>query len=261
MALEFKDLIIGYKNSCKSQQIAGPFDLKIPEKKLTAVIGKNGAGKTTLIKTIGQQLKSLNGAVLLDGQSIEKIPNDQRARLVSFVFTTTLSSENMSVYELVALGRYPFLNWYSKPSKKDAECIQEAIVFTALEGLENTKIHALSDGQKQRAFIARALAQETPYMILDEPMSHLDHHHKAQLLSLMKKLVNEKDKTIVYTTHDIEKAITNADFILALTEDKSFFNTPDNLIKEGVFDILFPQEQVYFNPATSQFLYRDPKSK
>lgn len=261
MALEFTDLIIGYKDRSKSQQIAGPFDLKIPEKKLTAVIGKNGSGKTTLIKTIGQQLTSLKGDVLLEGQSLKNIPSNQRARLLSFVFTTTFSSENMTVNELVALGRYPFLNWYSKPSKKDVECIREAIVFTALEALASTKIYALSDGQKQRAFIARALAQETPYMILDEPMSHLDHHHKAQLLSLMKKLVKEKNKTIVYTTHDIEKAITNADFILALTEDKSFFNTPENLIKEGVFDNLFPKEQVYFDPATTQFLYRDSKSK
>ena len=167
----------------------------------------------------------------------------------------------MTVHELVALGRYPFLHWFSKPSKKDADCIKEALTFTALEALAETKIHELSDGQKQRAFIARALAQETPYMVLDEPMSHLDHHHKAQLLSLMKKLVTEKNKTIVYTTHDIENAISHADYILAINEGESFFNTPKNLIEKGVFDRLFPKERVYFDSATNRFLYHDSKSK
>ena len=261
MPLEFRNLIIGYRDKSKLKEIAGPFDIEIPEKKLIAVIGKNGSGKTTLIKTIGQQLASLKGGVYLNEQSLLNISNNQRARLISFVYTTTLSSENMTVHELVALGRYPFLHWFSKPSKKDTDSIKEALTFTALDVLANTKIHELSDGQKQRAFIARALAQETPYMVLDEPMSHLDHHHKAQLFSLMKKLVTEKNKTIVYTTHDIENAINHADYILALNEGESFFNTPKKLIEKGVFNRLFPKDQVYFDSTTNRFLYLDSKSK
>lgn len=261
MSLAFKKLSIGYKGHKKAYAIAAPLDIEIPKAKLTAIIGKNGAGKTTLIKTIAQLVKPLEGQVYLEEIPLEQLTDNKRAKKISFVFTSVLSSENMTVQELVALGRYPYLNWYSKLSASDLLIIRESLEFTEIAGLANTKIHSLSDGQKQKALIARALVQDTDYMVLDEPMSHLDHHHKSQLLSLLKKLVKEKNKTIVYTTHDIEKAIVNADYILALSSEKVSFDTPNKLIEKGIFHSLFPKDLVTFDPATARFLYRDSTSK
>lgn len=257
MALHIKQLCIGYKNGKKATTLVGPIDMKIKRGTLNAVVGLNGSGKTTLIKTIGQQIPKISGCSILDGIPLEQLSPKARAKQMSFVFTTPLPSENMTVYELVAMGRYPYLNWYGRLNKKDHYAINEALLFVNLKEIITKKYHQLSDGQKQKALIARALTQDTPYIFLDEPMAHLDLHHKGQLLTLLKDLVKTKGKTVFLSIHDIEMALSNADKILVLDKNKTHWGKANKLIAQGVFHALFPKTHIVFNPETKQFLYKE----
>ena len=261
MSIELKAVHIGYSHKKGHKRIAGPISLEMPKGSLTAVVGLNGSGKTTLIKSIAKHLPLLEGSLTIEGTSIQKINTQKLAKILSVVLTNALASENMSVYELVSTGRHPYLNWYGRLAKKDHEIIEEALAFTNMKEIAFKKIHELSEGQKQKALIAKALAQDTPYMILDEPMAHLDLHHKAQLIALLKKLVQQKNKTVILSTHDIENALKFAHNILVITKDQCVAGTPKTLIETQIFEQLFPTEHIIFNAQTKQFLFRGLDTK
>jgi iron complex transport system ATP-binding protein len=261
MAIILDALQIGYKEKGHYKTIAAPIYLEAPTASLTSIVGLNGAGKTTLIKSIGRYVPLIKGSIFIQGQSLKNLSNQELSRLLSVVLTSPLASENMTVYELVSLGRYPYLNWFGRLGKSDLQSIQEAIEFSALEDLVEKKIYQLSDGQKQKAHIARALAQDTPYMILDEPMAHLDLHHKAQLLSLIQKLIKKKKKTVLITSHDIETALNYSDQILVIGAEKTISGSPEMLLKKRIFEDLFPKEFIGFNPQTRQFSYKGVETK
>ena len=261
MSIELENLHIGYKHKIKTIKIASPITASFKTASMNVIVGLNGAGKTTLIKTLGHLLPSLKGSIQIQGQQLQNLKSIELAKLISLVLTSSLASENMSVYELVSLGRHPHSNWFGRLKQKDFLAIEASLRFTSLEELSQKKFHTLSDGQKQKVLIARALAQDTPYIILDEPMAHLDLHHKAQLLSLLQKLVNEKEKTIILSTHDIEMALSYADYMLVLGKEQNFTGSPKSLTEEGVFNALFPSEFIEFKADTQRFLYKGFNSK
>lgn len=172
------------------------------------------------------------------------------------VLTERIPESQLTVYELIALGRQPYTNWIDKLSEKDIEKIETAIHQTEITHLKNNLFYELSDGQLQRALIARALAQDTEIIILDEPTAHLDIHHTIKIFSLLKKLVTETQKTVIISSHEVNMSIQLADEIILLTENKLYSETPKKLIKENAFDTLFPQELIYFNKDLQQFVVR-----
>ena len=170
------------------------------------------------------------------------------------VLTERLPESQLTVFELVALGRQPYTNWIDKLSETDLEKTNWAIEETEIQHLKNKRFYELSDGQLQRVLIARALAQDTEIIILDEPTAHLDMHHTIKIFSLLQKLVADTQKTIIISTHEVNLAIQLADEIMLLSKNSFHFGTPNDLIENNAFDTLFSKEIVNFNKTLQQFV-------
>lgn len=253
--LKISKLTIGYKTSKSETIVAENISLELQKGKLVALVGANGIGKSTLLKTILGFEKPFKGIVFWSNKNISEIPSKELAQYVSAVLTEKLPPNNLSVYELVALGRQPYTDWLGKMSGLDKEKTQKAIELTHIQEFLNKKHFELSDGQFQRVMIARALAQDTEVMILDEPTTHLDLLHKISIFKLLKKLSEQTEKLVLFSTHDIDLAIEFCDEIIVMTPDKTQKNTPENLIKNKVFDELFSNESVWFDAEKRKFVF------
>ncbi len=220
---------------------------------MSAIVGVNGIGKSTLIRTLGKVQAKLSGSIVLVNKDLKSYSAMELASTVSVVLTESLASKNLTVIELITLGRQPYTNWIGKLSDTDKSKIQEAISMVDLESLKNKKCYELSDGQLQRVMIARALAQDTSIILLDEPTTHLDLHHKVQILKLLKHIAHKTKKTILFTSHEIEMAIQLCDKILIMNKETHEFGEPCELIQNQSFERLFPSDTVKFDPKTGSF--------
>jgi len=248
-----RDLSIGYKNKKKVAVIASTINFSINQGTLVALVGSNGIGKSTLLKSLTAMLAPLSGSLQIDAKEITAYSALELSSKLSVVLTEAPASKNLTVLELVSLGRQPHTNWMGKLTQNDKDIIQQALEDTDLDSLKNKNCFELSDGQLQRVYIARALAQDTPLIILDEPTTHLDLYHRAAIVKLLKKLTVEKNKTILFSTHEIDLAIQISDKMLVMTPQKIAFDSPCNLIEQGAFDVLFPNEIVVFDKKTGRF--------
>ncbi len=252
--LEASKISIGYTNKKKKNIIGSDIDLLLNESKLIALIGANGIGKSTLLKTITGIQKPLSGTVSLNGKSIHELDTLTLAQNLSVVLTDKLPPSNLTVWELIALGRQPYTNWIGKLTPHDSAKIDEAIARTQIEHLTSKKHYEISDGQLQIVLIARALAQDTPLIILDEPTTHLDLLHKVALFKLLKKLTQETGKCILFSTHDIDMAIQLSDEMIIMTPENVIQDQPCNLIMKGSFNTLFKNEHIVFDSEKGKFV-------
>jgi len=253
--LKLSNIKIGYKTKKKDIVVAKNISFELQKSKLTALIGINGIGKSTLLKTIIGFEKPLNGTIFFYQKDISKINSEKLAKHISIVLTEKIPPNNLSVYELVALGRQPYTNWIGTLSDLDKQIIDKVIQLTQIEDFINKKQYQLSDGQHQKVMIARALAQDTEILILDEPTTHLDLLHKISVLKLLKKLTQETQKCVLFSTHDIDLAIEFCDEIIVMTTDKTEKDTPENLIQNNLFDTLFANETVVFDKEKQKFVF------
>lgn len=254
IVLNTKNLTIGYPSKKAQTIVASNINISIEEGKLVTVLGKNGIGKSTLLRTISKVQEPLYGEIFINNKNIKSYSNKELSSSLSLVLTESLPESQITVFELVALGRQPYTNWIDKLSSFDLEKIDWAIEQTEIQHLKDTFFYELSDGQLQRVFIARALAQDTDLIILDEPTAHLDLHHTIKIFSLLKKLAAETHKTIVLSSHEVNLCIQFADEIILFADDKVQVGTPDTLIKENAFENLFPKDIVNFNRKLQQFI-------
>lgn len=254
--LSTQSLSVGYVTKTTSISVVNHIDLHIQKGELISLVGINGSGKSTLIRTLAGLQPPLGGTILFKGKELHTINPQELATQIGVVLTGKTISKNLTVAELVALGRQPYTNWIGKLSKKDKNFCIDALEATEMLALKNEKCYALSDGQLQRALIARALAQNTELIILDEPTTHLDLHHKASILALLKKICKNTGKTILFSTHDIELVLPLCDTIIALHKNKAVANTPQHLINEGLFGRLFPDEIIGFDKVTQRFFIK-----
>lgn len=250
------NLTIGYTSKKKKTVIAENLNIHLKEGKLIALIGANGVGKSTLLRTLCGIQNPLSGNVLLNNIDIQKLDSMTLSQNLSLVLTDKLPSSNLTVFELVALGRQPYTNWIGKLSAIDVEKINQAIELTQIKHLSAKKHYEVSDGQLQKVLIARALAQDTPLIILDEPTTHLDLLHKVSVFKLLKKLSIETNKSILFSTHDIDLAIQLADEMIVMTESKIEQDQPCNLITKGVFNSLFKDGQIIFDGEKGKFVVK-----
>ncbi|WP_397446257.1 ABC transporter ATP-binding protein [Polaribacter sp. R77954] len=256
IVLKTENLSIGYQSKKKQIVVAKSIDVSIQKGKFVAVLGKNGIGKSTLLRTVSKVQQPLNGQVFINQKNIAVISNSELSRTLSLVLTERLPESQITVLELVALGRQPYTNWIDKLSSKDIEKINWAIIQTEIEHLKDKFFYELSDGQLQRVLIARALAQDTELIILDEPTAHLDLHHTIKIFSLLKKLVDETEKTIILSSHQVNLSIQFADEMMLFTNDKILTGTPSDLIQQNAFENLFPKDIVNFNKELQQFVIK-----
>jgi iron complex transport system ATP-binding protein len=252
--LSTSNLSIGYQSKKEKNTIAENLNLTFEEGKLISLVGGNGIGKSTLLRTITGIQKPIAGTVMLKEKEIHNYESLVLAQNLSLVLTEKLPPSNLSVFELIALGRQPYTNWLGKLSAEDLEKINQAITLTHIEHLIDKKHHEISDGQLQIVLIARALAQDTPLIILDEPTTHLDLFHKVSVFKLLKKLSQETNKCILFSTHDIDLAIQLSDEMIVMTESSVEQDQPCNLITKGIFNTLFKDSSITFDGEKGKFV-------
>lgn len=199
---------------------------------------------------------ALDGNIFIKKEDRKDISEAKLSTLISLVLTEQPISKNLSVEELVALGRQPYTNWLGSLSKNDKIEVKNAISLVAIESIRTKKCHELSDGQFQKALIARALAQNTPIVILDEPTSHLDLYHKAQVLKLLKNLSQKTRKSVLFATHEINLALQLSDKIILMKKEGIQIGNPEELIQKGAFNNLFPEDLIVFDEITKSFKIR-----
>lgn len=248
-----ENLSIGYTSKKSTTTIIEDCDISLDSGKLIALVGANGIGKSTLLKTLTGIIPPVKGEILLHEKILKKYTPNELAQELSIVLTESLPPSNLTVYEIVALGRQPYTNWLGTLTNEDRNKIIEAIELTDISSFMHKKHFEISDGQLQKTLIARALAQDTAIIILDEPTTHLDLVHKVSLIKLLQKLTHETGKTILYSTHDIDLAIQLCDEMIVLTKNKLVKDQPCNLIAQNVFNDLFQNESVVFDKTIGKF--------
>ncbi|MBC8884318.1 ABC transporter ATP-binding protein [Flavobacterium piscinae] len=256
MILQTQNLSIGYTSKATTKTVASEISIQLEQGKLIGLVGANGIGKSTLLRTLTGIQKPLSGTVLLNDKPIESFEPLALAQQISVVLTEKLPPSNLTVYELIALGRQPYTNWLGKLTDEDKIQIDKAIVLTEIPHLIHQKHYEISDGQLQKVLIARALAQDTTLIVLDEPTTHLDLLHKVSLFKLLKKLTAETQKCILFSTHDIDLAIQLSDEMIVMDGQTVIQDQPCNLISQGVFSSLFQNEHIQFDATKGKFVIK-----
>ncbi len=248
---------IGYVSGKGTTVISQDINIVLEQGSLTAIIGANGVGKSTLLRTLTGIQPPLSGSIMLNDKPLSSYPAKELAQYLSIVLTESLPPSNLTVFELVALGRQPYTNWLGSLSHEDSAKVEEALRLTQIGHLAGKKHHEISDGQLQKVLIARALAQDTPLIILDEPTTHLDLLHKVNLLRLLKKLAYDAGKCILYSTHDLDLALQLSDEIIVMNGRETIQGTPQYLIEQKVFDTLFDDPKIIFDTEKGRFIISD----
>ena len=219
MELVLKDLVIGYNTRAGQRRVTAPLSVKLPERRLICLVGRNGVGKSTLLRSLSGLQPPLSGDVLLGGSSIASYSHKALARLVSVVTTRDVPVPSMTSWEVVALGRSPYTQFWGQLSPADKEIVDRSIDITGISPLASRRVGSLSDGERQKVMIAKAIAQETPVILLDEPTAFLDYPSKVSTLSLLSRLAREMRRTILVSTHDVEHALRLSDEVLLLQKE------------------------------------------
>lgn len=246
--LRGESLHLGYHTAGKTISVAENINFVLQRGKLTCLLGPNGVGKSTLIKTIMGQIPALGGNLYLLGRPIKSYTAKQLATQISVVLTDKISSGNLTVQQLVELGRIPHTGWLGRLSKPDQEKVEVAIQSTKVGYLKNKKLSELSDGQLQKTMIARALAQNGDLLILDEPTAHLDLINRFEIMHLLRNIALHSNKAVLVVTHDLDIAIETADeFWLMQCGFPLTIGTPEDLILNDQINILLPSSQLTFD--------------
>lgn len=251
--LSTKDLSIGYRLRSEKLVIASDLDLELHRGELVCLMGINGIGKSTLLRTITGVQKEISGKILIQDKDLKTLSPNEIAKKISVVLTERIPSSNLTVYELIALGRQPYTNWLGSLSAEDKEQINFAVEQTGLEDLLNKKCDALSDGQLQRVMICRALAQNTEIIFLDEPTAHLDIQHKIEIFKILANLAHQLGKSILISTHEIQFGLQMSDKLWLMTRDGILSGTPDEMIQSNNINKIFDTDQIRFDKDYKQF--------
>lgn len=233
MSLEATHINFSYH---EGHQILTDLSIKIPDGRITALIGRNGCGKSTLLKILNRLLNPQSGEVLLHGKSIADYPSKTLAQTIALLSQAPVAPEGLTVKELVEFGRHPYKGFLGRSSAEDQKAVDWALAETSLVPLQDRPLESLSGGQRQRAWIAMALAQDTEYLLLDEPTTYLDIAHQLEVLELLAQLNEEQGKTIVMVVHDPNHASQYAHNVACLAEGR--------LLYEGTPKEIFTQERI-----------------
>lgn len=238
MSISTSSLTLGYGDFIVLKDI----NITIPRNKFTILVGSNGCGKSTLLKTMARLIKPMSGKVTLGNMDIFQKPSREIAKELAILTQSPDAPSDLTVFNLVKQGRYPYQSWFNQWSKEDERIVEYALEKTGLSNIRNKKLSELSGGQKQRVWIAMTLAQQTEIILLDEPTNHLDIKYKIEVLDLLKQLNKSENRTIVVVLHDINLACRYADHIIAIKDGKVYDEgAPKEIVTEklikDVFDI------------------------
>lgn len=259
--LHTKTLSIGYTIRGKEYILQPGLDLQLFEGDFVCLIGPNGCGKSTLIRTLCGLKSPLAGEVFIHDEKLSTLGYNQRSRLLNTVLTDRTVVDSITVEEVVALGRYSYTNWIGSLTDEDIIHIAKAIKEVGLSGFEERKLDTLSDGERQRVFIAKALASDAPVLLLDEPTAHLDISNRVEVLTLLRNLSITTGHTCLVSTHDLGLALQLADEIwLMLPGEGIICYTPEEIIQENYPDKVFGNSTVFFDQASGNFKLKEKSS-
>jgi len=247
-------LNIGYPSKKGDRVIAGSLDLELKKGELLCLVGPNGVGKSTLVRTLAGVQPGLKGDVLVGGKKIGDLSALERARKIGLVLTDRVELEGFSVFDMVALGRFPHTDWKGILDKKDRQAVYEALELVGGLDLQQRKISQLSDGERQKVMIARALAQEAEMILLDEPTSFLDLLRKVEVLHILRTLAGEQGKAILLALHDIPLALQFADLIWLFRKEGTIIEgAPEDLVLSGSLVDTFSSREHVFDPLSGTY--------
>lgn len=234
--LTINNLTIGYKKL----PLAGPITATLQQGKLTCLLGPNGAGKSTLLRTLVGFQPAMSGDIYLDAKPLQQLSVMERSRLVSIVLTNTVRNPGMTVYDVVALGRSPYTGFWGRLSEEDDRIIMESIRTVGVEDMVSRLLTTLSDGELQKVMISKAIAQQTPVIILDEPTAFLDYPSKVKMIQMLQQLTRTHNKAVLLSTHDLPQAIKMSDTLWLMDRQRGMtIGSPSLLSSNGTLSAYF----------------------
>jgi len=252
---ETTDLAIGYRARSRVNTVMSKLSLQARQGELVALIGRNGSGKSTLLRTLVGLQSLLDGTVMLAGRGLQEISSSQMPRIVSYTSNEPVAVRNIRVRDVVALGRFPYTNWIGAMTAADEEAVNEALEATGISSLAGRSIDNISDGERQRTLIARSLAQDTGLLVMDEPTAYLDLPSRYGIVSLLRQLTRERGKCVIYSTHDLDTAINEADRIWLMTGEGVADGAPEDMILQGILARAFESPLLSFSSSKGTFSF------
>lgn len=254
ITIDIRNLVTGYSPGRDPNVVTCGINASLRSGELTCLLGPNGAGKSTLLKTLSSFLPPLDGDITLLGRPLRSYSNTARSRLIGVVLTDRVSLDNMSARELAGLGRTPYTGFWGRLSADDKAIVDESLELVGISGLADRMVDTLSDGERQKVMIAKALVQQTTVIFLDEPTAFLDYPSKVELMQLLLSLSRDHGKTIFMSTHDIELALLTADKVWLIDKPHGVATgTPEDLALDGSLARYFEREGVKFDMSTGMF--------
>jgi iron complex transport system ATP-binding protein len=241
--IELHDITLGYG----SRTLIEGVETRFERGSMIALLGRNGTGKSTLLRAIARLQEVMKGVIMVEGKPLAELSQAELARLVSFVTTERIDVEALTAYDLVAIGRSPYTGWMGRLTDKDHEAIKRAMVIAGVQHMAERRVSTMSDGECQRVMIARALAQDTPIILRDEPTAFLDLPNRYELCTLLGRLAHEEKKCVIFSTHELDIALSLADSI-ALVDSPRLVHLPTKeMIVSGNIERLFDSDYVSFD--------------
>lgn len=252
--IHIDNLSIGYQLKNDTKLVASHIQARIYSGELTCLLGANGVGKSTLLRTLSAFQPKIEGVISVLGRDVDSYSDKELSTTVGVVLTEKCDIRNMSVHELVGMGRSPYTGFWGRLSKEDKRIVEESIALVKIENLTSRMVHTLSDGERQKVMIAKALAQETPVIFLDEPTAFLDFPSKVEIMQLLHHLTRSTNKTIFLSTHDLELALQIADKIWLMDKANGITTgTPEDLALSGHLSGFFARKGIVFDTETGLF--------
>lgn len=252
--VHIEHLSIGYAGKSNTKKVARDIHTTLYSGELTCLLGANGVGKSTLLRTLSAFQPQLEGKIRILGKELSTYSDRELSRILGVVLTEKCDIRNMSVRELVGMGRSPYTGFWGKLNTVDKEIVEQSVRQVRISELANRMMHTLSDGERQKAMIAKALAQQTPVIFLDEPTAFLDFPSKVEIMQLLHRLTRESGKTIFMSTHDLELALQIADKIWLMDRTNGMsVGTPEDLALNGNLSNFFARKGITFDMETGLF--------
>jgi iron complex transport system ATP-binding protein len=253
-----QDLCIGYTLKGPPKVVADRIDFRLDGGEFVCLLGPNGSGKSTLLRTLAGLQAPLSGLVAICGKESHALAPGERARKLGLVLTDPIETGNLTVLDLVGLGRAPYTGWLGRLSKEDEDRIAWALQATGSEAHAARRVGEISDGERQKAMIARALAQDTPVIILDEPTAHLDLPNRVGIIRLLKNLARKTRRAIILSTHELDLALQAADQVWLMNPGGAMkMGTPEDLVLNGTFEAVFGRDGFGFDKVTGTFRFHE----
>lgn len=259
--IELKNLKAGYQSRKEDIVLIDNANLKVKQAEIVALLGKNGSGKSTLLRTICNLLPKIDGTIIINGKELSNYKTTELAKIISYVSTEKIFAPDLKVFDILSFGAYQYSNWLGIIDKESRNKVEEIIDLLKISHIQNRFYHTLSDGEKQKIMLGRALCQNTQIIILDEPTAFLDINNKLEIINLLKMLCYEHNKSIIFSSHDFTNVIKEVDKIWFLDNKEITEGAPEDLVLNNFFESKYNSDSVKFCSETANILYNRKLTK